>query len=123
MLSYSYGIKGFLCTTNFSLTSHQISDQCTISSDGQLKDASEIEWFNDVDDDTAMLPPPPALKASSSAGTLDAFVQLRNSGRTPASISAGSRRSGWVTKPMEKVHATATSSSISGSATRSVPAK
>jgi hypothetical protein len=122
-LSYGYGIKGFLCTMNFSLTSHQMSDQCAIGSDGQLKDASEIEWFNDVDDDTAMLPPPPALKASSSAGTLDAFVQLRNSGRTPASISAGSHCSGQATKPMEKVRATATSSSISGSATRSVLAK
>jgi hypothetical protein len=84
-----------------------------------LKDTSEIEWFNDIDDDTAMLPPPPALKASSSAGTLDAFVQLRNSGRTPASISARSRHS----KPMEKVHTMATSLSISGSATHSVPAK
>jgi hypothetical protein len=124
MLSYGYGIKGFLCTTNFSLTSHQMSDQCAIGSDGQLKDASEIEWFNDIDDDTAILPPPPALKkASSSAGTLDAFVQLRNSGRTPASISAGSHHSGQVTKPMEKVCAMATSSSISGSVTRSVLAK
>jgi hypothetical protein len=91
MLSYGYGIKGFLCTTNFSLTSHQMSDQCTISSDGQLKDTSEIEWFNDVDNDTAMLLPPPALNALSSAGTLNPFVQLRNSGRTPASISAGSQ--------------------------------
>jgi len=62
-LSYSYGIKGFLCTTNFSLTSHQMSDQCAIGSDGQLKDASEIKWFNDIENDTAMLPPPPALKA------------------------------------------------------------
>jgi hypothetical protein len=123
MLSYGYGIKGFLCTTNFSLTSHQMSDQCAIGSDGQLKDTSEIEWFNDIDDDTAMLPPPPALKALSSAGTLDAFVQLRNSGRTPASISAGSRCSGQATKPTEKVRAMATSSSISGSATCSVPAK
>jgi hypothetical protein len=123
MLSYGYGIKGFLCTMNFSLTPHQMSDQCAIGSDGQLKDASEIEWFNDVDDDSAMLPPPPALKASSSAGTLNAFVQLRNSGKTPTPISAGSHRSGWVTKPTEKAHATATSSSISGSATCSVLAK
>jgi hypothetical protein len=91
--------------------------------DGQLKDTSEIEWFNNVDDDTPMLPPPPALKASLSEGTLDAFVQLRNSGRTPASISARSHHSGWASKPMEKVHTTATSSSISGSATHSVPAK
>jgi hypothetical protein len=108
---------------NFSLTSHQMSDQCTIGSDGQLKDTSEIEWFNDIDNDTAMLPPPPTLKASSSAGILNVFVQLRNSGRTPASMSAGSCHSGQVTKPMEKVRAMATSLSISGSVTHSVLAK
>ncbi|KAG1875360.1 hypothetical protein C8R48DRAFT_669625 [Suillus tomentosus] len=31
---------------------------CAVGADGALKDASEIQWFNDADDDTPITPPP-----------------------------------------------------------------
>ncbi|KAG2359206.1 hypothetical protein BDR07DRAFT_1488478 [Suillus spraguei] len=53
---------------------------CALGSDGKLKDASAIDWYNDPDDDTHFpaLPPPPA----------SAFV---------------SHRSGRALKPTEKI--------------------
>jgi len=55
---------------------------CALRSDGQLKDATEIDWYNDPDDDSPMAPPPPI-----SDSTLNTFL----------------RRSGRVTKPTEKI--------------------
>ncbi|KAG1816282.1 hypothetical protein EV424DRAFT_1348248 [Suillus variegatus] len=52
--------------------------------DGTLKNAEEMEWINDPDDDTAVLPPPPA---SNSNGTLNSFI----------------RHSGHAIKPTEKI--------------------
>jgi hypothetical protein len=58
---------------------------CALGSDGQLKDASAIDWYNDPDDDSPMLPPPPPPVYN---GKLTAFV---------------SRRSGRAVKPTEKI--------------------
>ncbi|KAG1830312.1 hypothetical protein EV424DRAFT_1535017 [Suillus variegatus] len=52
--------------------------------DSTLKNAEEMEWINDPDDDTAVLPPPPA---SNSNGTLNSFIC----------------RSGCAIKPTEKI--------------------
>lgn len=50
--------------------------------DGSLKNAEEMEWINDPDDDTPILPPPPAPN-----GTLNSFIH----------------RSGRASKPTEKI--------------------
>ncbi|KAG2144380.1 uncharacterized protein EDB93DRAFT_1104946 [Suillus bovinus] len=61
--------------------------------DGSLKDASEIEWYNDAEDDSPMVPP----SAPTHNGTLNMFI----------------RRSGRAVKPTEKIHETLTASSTS----------
>ncbi|KAG2031380.1 hypothetical protein BDR03DRAFT_986441 [Suillus americanus] len=43
---------------------------CALGSDGQLNDASAIDWYNDPDDETPMLPPP---LPPASNGKLTAF--------------------------------------------------
>ncbi|KAG2340025.1 hypothetical protein BDR05DRAFT_950666 [Suillus weaverae] len=48
---------------------------CALGSNGQLKDTSAIDWYNDPDDDTPM-PAPPPLPASND--TLTAFVSCRS---------------------------------------------
>ncbi|KAG1885317.1 uncharacterized protein F5891DRAFT_1202016 [Suillus fuscotomentosus] len=73
--------------------------------DGSLKDASEIDWYNDADDDTPMLPPPPPPAHN---GTLSSFI----------------RHSGRAVKPTEKGSAVASerafsSGGITGTARRS----
>jgi len=70
--------------------------------------AADIEWFNDVDDDTPMAPvsTQPAQSTSAlslSQGNLDGFLHLTNSGKAPAQIVAGSHRSGHAIKPTVKV--------------------
>ncbi|KAG2066405.1 hypothetical protein BDR04DRAFT_1160296 [Suillus decipiens] len=59
---------------------------CTLESNGQLKDASTINWYNDLDDDTP-IPAPPPLPAFN--GTLIAFVSCH---------------SGQALKLTEKIH-------------------
>jgi hypothetical protein len=84
------------------------SPGCAIGPDGQLLDASEIEWVNDPDD---LIPiPPPATATASrepsanlsrepSVTTLDRFFM-----KTPAArIVAGSRRSARVPRPSGRV--------------------
>lgn len=58
---------------------------CALRPDGQLKDAKDIKWYNDPDDDSPMLPSPPP---ATSNGKITAFV---------------SRRSGRAIKPTEKI--------------------
>ncbi|KAG1747879.1 uncharacterized protein EDB91DRAFT_1263073 [Suillus paluster] len=58
---------------------------CALRPDGQLKDAKDIEWYNDPDDDSPMPPSPPP---ATSNGKITAFV---------------SRHSGRAIKPMEKI--------------------
>ncbi|KAG2046729.1 hypothetical protein BDR06DRAFT_1025358 [Suillus hirtellus] len=92
-----------------------------VNANGILKDASEIEWYHDPDDDMPIsphpessskaLPPGPRTLDSSMAlppgpRTLDSFV---GSHRMPATVVAGSRRSGWPIKPSAKVQEAASS--------------
>jgi hypothetical protein len=73
---------------------------CALGPNGQLKDAKDIEWFNDSDYDSPMLPlPPPAT----SNDKLTSFVFCH---------------SGQVIKPMEKIH----NAVNSASAKRAAPA-
>ncbi|KAG1808756.1 hypothetical protein EV424DRAFT_1350246 [Suillus variegatus] len=64
---------------------------CALRPDGQLKDAKDIEWYNDRDDDSPMLPSPPP---ATSNGKITAFV---------------SRRSGRAIKLTEKIRETVNS--------------
>ncbi|KAG1824516.1 uncharacterized protein BJ212DRAFT_1475821 [Suillus subaureus] len=59
---------------------------CALGSDGKLKDASAIDWYNDPDDDTPMVPAPPP---STSNGKLTSFMSCH---------------SGRAVKLMEKIH-------------------
>ncbi|KAF7981725.1 hypothetical protein HWV62_32323 [Athelia sp. TMB] len=73
--------------------------------DGTLKDASEIEWFNDPTDDVTMSQPLGNAPSSSSQaqGTLESFIRPRGAGVSPATPVAGTRRSARVTKPSANV--------------------
>jgi hypothetical protein len=69
-LIINFGINQLLTTGSIiTLLTAQMS--CALGSDGQLKDASAIDWYNDPDDDTPMLPPPPP---PASNGKLTTFV-------------------------------------------------
>ncbi|KAG2116642.1 uncharacterized protein F5147DRAFT_758226 [Suillus discolor] len=60
--------------------------------DGSLKDASEMEWYNDIDDDSPMLPLAPApTPAPTHNGNLNSFIRCL----------------GRAIKPMEKIRETA----------------
>lgn len=95
---------------------------CALNAHGELKDPSEIQWFNDVDDDTP-LPSTQATSSSSKPGTLDFFVDRKGSQArvAPATVIAGSRRSGRALKPSAKVRDTA--DTTTGPVKPSVPAK
>jgi hypothetical protein len=76
---------------------------CALQLDGTLKDASEIEFFNNVDDDVPMVAASSALASrpltsSFSQGKLDLFV----SRIAPTTIVAGSQGSGQALQPTEK---------------------
>ena len=81
---------------SFVLPTPRMSESCAVRSDGTLKDASEIEWFNDPDDALPIQPPAQGSRPVAS-GTLDAFVQKDLS-----------TRSGRVIRPTEKIRATNT---------------
>ena len=67
-------------------------ESCTLNTNGALKPASAIAWFNDADDDIPMatISPVPApltasgLSSSLTQGTLNNFVHLASSGKLPA---------------------------------------
>ena len=80
-----------------------------LSANGALKDASEIQWFHDVDDDVPLpstqpsQPESPHSKRILSHGTLDSFVSHKGTHVVPATVTATSRRSGRALKPSAKV--------------------
>lgn len=76
----------------FVLPTPRMSESCAVHPDGTLKDASEIEWFNDPDDVLPIHPPAPVLPVAD--GTLNAFVRKDSS-----------TRSGRVIRPTEKIRA------------------
>ena len=72
--------------------------ECAVGADGMLKDSSEIEWFNDVDDDKP-ISAPPANKTSA----LSSLHPFFTSSRAPAAFVAGSCHSACVPRPSTKV--------------------
>jgi hypothetical protein len=103
-------------------------DNCAIGPDGKLKDASEITWFNDPDDEFPIEPLStdismaassslPASHDSSSSQTtsrVNAFSVLLSKGAKPTNTTAGSRRSTRTVKPSAKVREADASSPVSG---------
>ncbi|KAG2114291.1 uncharacterized protein F5147DRAFT_770272 [Suillus discolor] len=81
---------------------------CAVGADGALKDASEIQWFNDADDDTPITPPP----------AKDSLAVLMQGGRQPASIKGGTRRSSCPFKPSARLRAADNTSPELSSGTR-----
>ncbi|KAG2094828.1 uncharacterized protein F5147DRAFT_657036 [Suillus discolor] len=79
-----------------------------VNANGILKDASEIEWYHDPDNDMPISPHPESSSKALPPGphTLDSFV---GSHRMPATVVAGSRRSGRPIKPSAKVREAASS--------------
>ena len=93
-------------------------ESCALNTNGALKPASAITWFNDADDDIPMAtisPVPAPLTASSSSssltqGTLNNFVHLASSGKLPATtVVAGTHRSGRTFKLSTKIRDSAPS--------------
>jgi hypothetical protein len=82
-------------------------DACALNADGSLKDASDITFFNDPDDDVPLPKVPPSTQPSTStASTRDAYSVLLKAGHTPATVSASSRRSGRHLKPSARMRDT-----------------
>ena len=78
-----------------------MSDQCTVSSDGSLKDAADIQWYNDADNAVPISSASRSLastSASLSAQSLDDFFRSR----PPAKKVSGERHSSWVRKPSKR---------------------
>jgi len=72
-----------------------------VATDGSLKDASEIEWFNDADDEVPMQRSSRHLgstTALTSAQSLDKFF----SSRAPAKKVGGARQSSRTRKPSRR---------------------
>ena len=74
--------------------------ECAVRADGTLKDASEIDWFNDVDDDKPIPDLPANQIPSSSSTTLHPFF---TGSRAPAIFVAGTRRSARVPRPSTRM--------------------
>ena len=69
-------------------------ESCALDTNGGLKPASAITWFNNVDNNVPMATVSPPVTASSSSsslaqGTLNNFVHLTSSGKVPAALVAG----------------------------------
>ncbi|KAJ7193210.1 hypothetical protein GGX14DRAFT_325415, partial [Mycena pura] len=68
---------------------------CAQNSDGSLRDASQIQFFNDVDDEQSISGPP-----SASSSVLHPFF---TGNAHPVGIVAGSRRSGRKPRPSARL--------------------
>jgi hypothetical protein len=82
------------------------ADQCALGPDGQLLNASEIQFFFDPDDDKPMQPlPPKSIDHSSSTNNppIDAFTVLLARPGEMSAAQTGARRSRRVGKPSEKL--------------------
>jgi len=70
---------------------------CAVRPDGSLKDASEIEWHFDKDDET------PIASASQGSPTVAPPTHPFFSAHAPAILVAGSRRSGRTARPSNRL--------------------
>lgn len=83
------------------------TSQCAVGSDGNLLDASEIQWFHDADDEHPLPPvsssisvPPESGTVASSEPEVHPFFRGRGA---PAVIVAGARRSTRAIRPSTRV--------------------
>ena len=87
-----------------------MSDSCALDAHGNLKHASEIKWFNDVDDDVAMndVPATAATSSTSAMATstvpLNAFSILLQKGKAAAVKTAGACCYSCTSKPSGQLH-------------------
>ncbi|KAG2060650.1 hypothetical protein BDR06DRAFT_1002531 [Suillus hirtellus] len=70
-------------------------DSCALNTDGFLKDASDIIFYNDPDDSV----PLPQVPSSTQPTAKDAFSVLLQAGHIPALVMAGSQCSTHTSKP------------------------
>jgi hypothetical protein len=87
----------FTQTTTPINMSNLSSPGCAIRLDGSLKDASEIEWHFDKDDEIPMSFDPPTTASS------PPVIHPLFTGRAPAAFVAGSRRSARTSRPSARV--------------------
>src|SRR5271168_1664059 len=78
------------------MAAYSDSDQCAVSADGTLLDASDIVFYNDPDDYTP-------LPNSSSAATSTHLHPFFQGSPAPSKMVAGSRRSCRVTCPSARI--------------------
>ncbi|KAG1747499.1 hypothetical protein EDD22DRAFT_759173, partial [Suillus occidentalis] len=86
-------------------------DSCALNSDGTLKDASDIVFYNDPDNHAPLPQVPPSTSTQSMApaptstqsAAKNAFSALFKLGHTPALIAAGSQRSTRTSRPSARV--------------------
>ncbi|KAG1793470.1 uncharacterized protein HD556DRAFT_1308608 [Suillus plorans] len=98
-----------------------MSDSCALNTDGTLKDASKITFYNDPDDDVPLPPVPsndPDDNVPSTEPKKNAFSVLLKTGHTPATVTAGSRRSGCPSKPSARIRDADNVASSSGTRKR-----
>ncbi|KAG2030804.1 hypothetical protein BDR03DRAFT_814979, partial [Suillus americanus] len=71
---------------------------CALNSDGSLKDASDIVFYNDPNNHAPLPQVPPK-----NIPPKNAFTALLQSGRRPALTAAGSRHSTRTSRPSARV--------------------
>ena len=78
-----------------------MSDQCAVAPDGSLKDAADIQWYNDPDDSA---PLPSASRSSTGTSPLLLAQSLDKfwSSRPPTKRVSGERHSSRVRKPSKR---------------------
>ena len=70
---------------------------CAVGPEGNLKDASEIQWYHDKDDDAPIATAPPS--PASNGVAVPSFFSKNG----PVNIIAGSRRSTRSTRPSARI--------------------
>jgi hypothetical protein len=86
-------------------------ESCALNTNGALKPASAIAWFNNAEDDVPMatishVSTPlvaSGLSSSLTQGTLNNFVHL-SSGKVPPTVAAVAHQSGHTFKLSAKIH-------------------
>jgi hypothetical protein len=77
-----------------------MSDQCAVAPDGSLKDAADIQWYNDPDD-SAPIPSASRLSTASASSSAQSLAKFLSS-HPPAKKVSGERHSSRVRKPSKR---------------------
>jgi hypothetical protein len=72
---------------------------CAVGQDGKLLDAKDIKWYEDADSSEPINTIPPPSESSESIPIHPFF----HSGLDPSVVATGSRRSGRVTRPSNRI--------------------